>query len=58
MDFIDDVTTPLGIKNAISHVHNMLEQGTGADRQLKVFEQSNNMVEVVDYIHSQFLSGI
>lgn len=58
LDFIDDVTTPLGIKNSIGHVHKMLEQGTGADRQLKVFEQTNNMADVVDYIHSQFLDGI
>jgi len=58
LDFIDDVTGPLGIKNAISHVHKMLEQGTGADRQLKVFEQTNSLVDVVDYIHSQFLYGV
>lgn len=58
LDFIDDVTSPLGIKNAISHVHKMLEQGTGADRQLKVYEQTNNLADVVDYIHSQFLEGI
>ncbi len=58
LDFIDDVTGPLGIKNAISHVHNMLEQGTGADRQLKIYEKTNNLADVVDYIHSQFLHGI
>ncbi len=58
LDFIDDVTGPLGIKNTISHVHKMMEEGTGADRQLKVYEQTNNLVDVVDYIHSQFLSGI
>lgn len=58
LDFIDDVTGPLGIKNSIGHVHKMLEQGTGADRQLKVFGQTNNLSDVVDYIHSQFLEGI
>ena len=58
LDFIDDVTAPLGIKNAIGHVHKMLEQGTGADRQLKVYEQNNSLVDVVDYIHSQFLAGL
>ncbi len=58
MDFIDDVAGPLGIKHAISHVHKILENGTGADRQLKIFEQNNNMVDVVDYIHSQFLAGV
>lgn len=58
LDFIDDVTAPLGIRHAISHVHKMLEQGTGADRQLKIYEQTNNLVDVVDYIHSQFLHGV
>ncbi|MEO6684228.1 MAG: carboxylate-amine ligase [Ginsengibacter sp.] len=58
LDFIDDVTGPLGIKHAVSHVHKMLEMGTGADRQLEVYNQRNNLVDVVDYIHSQFLDGI
>ncbi|MDQ2719217.1 MAG: carboxylate-amine ligase [Bacteroidota bacterium] len=58
LDFIDDVTGPLGIKNAIGNVHKMLEEGTGADRQLKVFEQTQSLPTVVDYIHSQFLAGL
>lgn len=58
LDFIDDVATPLGIKNTIGYVHKMLEQGTGADRQLKVFEETNSLPAVVDYIHSQFLYGL
>jgi carboxylate-amine ligase len=58
LDFIDDVTGPLGIRNAVGNVHRMLEQGTGADRQLKVFEETNSLPAVVDYIHSQFLEGL
>jgi carboxylate-amine ligase len=58
LDFIDDVTGPLGIKNTVSHVHTMLETGTGSDRQLKVFEKTQSLPAVVDYIHSQFLEGI
>jgi len=58
LDFIDDVATPLGIKNTIGYVHKMLEQGTGADRQLKVFEETNSLPAVVDYINSQFLYGL
>ena len=58
LDFIDDVSGPLGIRNAISHVHKMLENGTGADRQLKVYEQTGSLPAVVDYIHSQFLAGL
>jgi carboxylate-amine ligase len=58
LDFIDDVIDPLGSRHAVSYVNKMLEHGTGADRQLKVFEQSNNLVNVVDYIHDQFLAGL
>lgn len=58
LDFIDDVTAPLGIRNAVSNVHKMLEEGTGADRQLKIFGQTNSLANVVDYIHEQFLAGL
>jgi carboxylate-amine ligase len=58
LDFIDDVSGPLGIRHAISHVHKILENGTGADRQLKIFEQTSSLPAVVDYIHSQFLDGM
>lgn len=57
LDFVDDVTGPLGIKDVVQNVHQILEYGTGADRQLKVFEETKNMASVVDYIHSQFLAG-
>ena len=58
LDFVDDVIPHLGSHHAINHVHKMLEEGTGADRQLKVFEETKNLEKVVDYIHSQFLSGL
>ncbi len=58
LDFIDDVASPLGIKNTIGYVHKILEEGTGADRQLKVFEETQSLPAVVDYIHSQFLNGL
>lgn len=58
LDFIDDVVDQLGSRHAVNYVNKMLEHGTGADRQLKVFEQTNNLVSVVDYIHDQFLGGL
>lgn len=58
LDFIDDVAGPLGIKNTIGYVHKILEDGTGADRQLKVFEQTQSLPAVVDYIHGQFLNAL
>jgi carboxylate-amine ligase len=36
----------------------MLEDGTGADRQLAVFEKTRNLVSVVEYIQGQYLAGV
>jgi glutamate---cysteine ligase / carboxylate-amine ligase len=57
LDFVDDVVPHLGSRHAINYVHKMLEQGTGADRQLAVYKQNNNLSDVVDYIHQSFLAG-
>ncbi|MDQ2753198.1 MAG: glutamate-cysteine ligase family protein, partial [Bacteroidota bacterium] len=56
LDFVDDVVDQLGSRNAINYVHKMIENGTGADRQLAVFNQRNDMKDVIDYVHSQFLA--
>ncbi|MBM3439963.1 MAG: carboxylate-amine ligase [Bacteroidetes bacterium] len=58
LDFVDDVVDPLGCRHAIGLVGKMLEQGTGADRQLRVYEETKNLTSVVDYIGSEFLAGI
>ena len=58
LDFVDDVIPHLGSRNAISYVHKILEQGTGADRQLMVFEKSKSLQDVTDYIHNNFLFGL
>ncbi|MEO6228618.1 MAG: carboxylate-amine ligase [Ferruginibacter sp.] len=58
LDFVDDVIPHLGSRHAINYVHRMLEQGTGADRQLAVFKETNNLIDVVDYIQGSFLEGL
>lgn len=55
LDFVDDVVDQLGSRHYINAISRMMENGTGADRQLEVFEETKNLVSVVDYIHSQFL---
>ena len=57
LDFVDDVVDHLGSRHAINYVPKMMEEGTGADRQLKVYRETNSLINVVDYIHSQFLAG-
>ena len=56
LDFVDDVVDDLGSREAIGFVPHILEIGTGADRQLAVYEESKSLVAVVDYIQGQFLA--
>ncbi|MFM2363022.1 MAG: carboxylate-amine ligase [Sphingobacteriales bacterium] len=58
LDFIDPVVDQLGSRHVVNYVTKMLENGTGADRQMAVYQQTGNLVNVVDYIHSQFLEGL
>jgi len=56
LDFVDDVVDHLGSRHALAYIHKILEQGTGADRQLAVYNQTQDLTKVVDYIHDQFLA--
>ena len=58
LDFVDDVADDLGCRHALVLVQKILEKGTGADRQLKVFEETKNLVSVADFIQSQFLGAL
>ena len=55
LDFVDDVLDDLGSRHAVEYIHKMLENGTGADRQLKVYDQTNSLPKVAEFINSQFL---
>ncbi|MCE7038901.1 carboxylate-amine ligase [Dyadobacter sp. CY312] len=58
LEFIDDVVDELGSRKEIEYIHQIMEMGTGADRQLAVFEQTGDMNAVVDYIVSETKIGI
>ena len=40
LDFVDDVVDPLDSRKDIEHIHTILERGTSADEQLRVFEET------------------
>jgi carboxylate-amine ligase len=58
LEFIDDVVDELGSRKEIEYIHKIMEMGTGADRQLAVFEQTGDLSAVVDYIVSETRIGI
>src|SRR5215216_5464715 len=58
LDFVDDVVDQLGSRHRISYIHKMLENGTGADRQIAVYDKTKNLVNVAEFINSQFLADL
>jgi carboxylate-amine ligase len=58
LELIDSVLDELGSREEISYIHQMLQMGTGADRQLKVFEETRDLKKVVDYIVAETRVGV
>ncbi|MEN9282350.1 MAG: hypothetical protein RL594_1285 [Bacteroidota bacterium] len=53
LEFVDDVVDDLGSRQHIEYIHTILENGSGADRQLRVFRETGSMTEVAKYIHEE-----
>ncbi|GAB4013043.1 carboxylate-amine ligase [Spirosoma migulaei] len=58
LSFIDDVVDELGSRAECEYVLKILEMGTGADRQLAVFQETNDLKKVMDYIIEETSLGI
>lgn len=50
IDFVDDVVDELGSREEINKIEQILKNGTGADRQLAVYEKTKDLNKVVDFI--------
>ena len=58
LEFVDDVVDELGSRSAVDYVHTILRQGTSADRQLKVYEQTGDLKEVVKHLVMETRGGV
>jgi len=58
LEFIDDVVDELGSRKEVEYAWEIMKNGTGADRQLKVFEETGDLRAVVDYMISETEYGI
>lgn len=58
LDFVDDVVDDLGCRHEISRILSILENGTGADRQLEHYRKTGDLKKVVDYIVSETVRGL
>jgi glutamate---cysteine ligase / carboxylate-amine ligase len=48
LEFVDDVTDDLRSRKEIRHIRTILERGTSADEQLRVWEETKDLNAVVD----------
>lgn len=55
LDFIDDVVDDLGSRAAIQAVDKILRDGTGADKQLAIYQETGSLEQVVKFVCDQFL---
>jgi carboxylate-amine ligase len=59
LNFVDDVLDELDCREEVGFVNRILETGTGADRQLRVYEESGgDLKAVVDYIVAETSAGL
>lgn len=56
--FIDDVVDELGSRQEIDYIHEILRMGTGADRQLAVWEQTGDTRAVAGFIVEETHLGL
>jgi carboxylate-amine ligase len=59
LDFVDDVVDDLGSRKEVEGVNWILANGSGADRQIRVYEDSGgDLKKVVDYICEETSHGL
>jgi carboxylate-amine ligase len=58
LDFVDDVVDELGSREQINYVHQILKKWNWSRKQLAVFEKTNDITKVVDFITDEFTKGL
>ena len=58
LEFVDDVVDELGSRKEIDYIQEIIKNGTGARRQLKVWNDTKDIKAVVKYIIEQTNTGL
>jgi carboxylate-amine ligase len=57
VEFVDDVVDELGTRKEVEHAFTILQRGTSADRQLKIYEESKDLKAVVNWLIEETARG-
>jgi carboxylate-amine ligase len=58
LEFVDDVVDELDSREEINYIYRILDEGTSADRQLRVYQETGDLRAVVDLLIKETLEGI
>ncbi len=58
LDFVDDVLDDLGSRKEVEHIHTILDRGTSADDQLRIYKETNDLKAVVDQLMELTLENV
>jgi glutamate---cysteine ligase / carboxylate-amine ligase len=58
LDFVDEVVDELDSRREIEYIRTMVENGSGADRQLRVHAETGDMRKVVQYMVQETQAGL
>ena len=58
LEFVSTEVNELGSEKEMAHVERIMREGTGADRQLAVWERTQDMKAVVDHIVTETYEGL
>ncbi|HEX8143259.1 MAG TPA: carboxylate-amine ligase [Pyrinomonadaceae bacterium] len=58
LEFVDDVLDDLGSRKEIEHIHTILERGTSADEQLRIYRETNDLKAVVDRLIERTMENV
>ncbi len=58
LEFIDPVVEELGSRKEIDHIHTILERGTSADEQLRIYHETNDLNAVVDHLVERTMENV
>jgi carboxylate-amine ligase len=50
LELVDDVVDDLGSRSAVEYVHTIMNEGTSAERQLRVYQETGDLKAVVRHL--------
>ncbi len=58
LEFVDDVLDDLDSRKEVEHIHTILQRGTSADAQLRVYEETKDLKTVVDLLIARTMENV